>query len=274
MKSNENKSIKTQIKIILLLLDGSKKTQRQIAKEIGKEESTVSKALKYLENDMVVEATSKIINSGGRKNRGLYKSNLCFLTYHLDNGKNILRFIRRILNLKTLREYEAEDLVQYLHKEDRFLEAPIEELSQQLSFPTTKVKDDYKKAFEKEVPIAVRLFLKELFRQSLSFFEYCIKNEPDKLEKTSQDFSWLSQEGVCMEHVDRNYAPKMPDGVIRFGRMLTVLQDIFKICVYNDVLKGYKNTEVIKRFKNIPSISTKKFVIETLNDSEKAFQIG
>lgn len=119
MKSNENKSIKTQIEIVKTLLDGSKKTQRQIADEIIKEESTVSKALRYLEIEEVVTIESKIIESGNR-NKGLYKNNLCRLSFDQDYGQNVLKFFKNVFNLNSLKSDYYDEIITTLQLSDPF----------------------------------------------------------------------------------------------------------------------------------------------------------
>ncbi len=119
MKSNKNTQLKTQIKIVKTLLDGSSKSQRQIAGEINKEESTVSKALFYLRGVIISEG--KIIKSGGRSNKGFYKNNLCRLSYEVDKGIHVLNFFRNVLTEKTLSGQEESDIIKTLTKEDKFI---------------------------------------------------------------------------------------------------------------------------------------------------------
>ncbi|MCZ7393435.1 MAG: hypothetical protein ABOK23_08455 [Candidatus Methanoperedens sp.] len=142
MKSNENKSIKTQIKIILSLLDGSNKPQRQIAKEIEKEESTVSKALRYLEKDKVVAVAPQIINSG-RRNKGMYKNNLCRLSYEVDSGFYVLNFFRSVFAQKTFSKQEENELLNTLQKNDKILEMLVKKQDWLI---------DYEKARQKSEP--------------------------------------------------------------------------------------------------------------------------
>jgi DNA-binding Lrp family transcriptional regulator len=121
METNENKSIKTQIEIVKSLLDGSNKPQRQIANEIGKEESTVSKALGYLVKDNVVAIDPKIIYSG-KHNKGMYKNNLCCLNYELNNGLHILKFLRCVFSLESLRKKDINGLVSVLQNNNKILD--------------------------------------------------------------------------------------------------------------------------------------------------------
>src|SRR5574341_2560435 len=106
MKSNKMPFINTQLKIVRVLLDGSKKHQREIAREIGRKESTISRALDYLVRDKVVCKEKLKTNSGGRKNKGLYDVKKCWLSYEVDKGIYILYFIKNLpeilLNDKSL----------------------------------------------------------------------------------------------------------------------------------------------------------------------------
>ncbi len=120
MKSDgKNNLIKTQIAIILTLLDGSAKSQRQIARKIKKGDSTVSKALVYLKN--VIETEEKEIESGSR-NKGIYKNKLCRLTYNIENGKYVLNFLREISNSGNLKGHYIREYIGTLSKNDKILE--------------------------------------------------------------------------------------------------------------------------------------------------------
>ncbi len=120
MKSNgKNSLIKTQIAIILTLLDGSAKSQRQIAREIKKGDSTISKALVYLKN--VIETEEKEIESGSR-NKGIYKNKLCRLTYDIEDGKYVLDFLRETSSSGTLKGHYIQEYINTLSKNDKILE--------------------------------------------------------------------------------------------------------------------------------------------------------
>lgn len=123
MKSNENPLINTQIDIVKVLLDGKTKSQRQIADEIGKEESTVSKALDYLEGVVIKE--EKEILSGGRRNKGIYKNKLCHLTYQVENGKHVLQFFRKVAKIENLKN--KKDFFDFLQKNDQILSLLVKE---------------------------------------------------------------------------------------------------------------------------------------------------
>jgi len=118
MKSDEIPQIKTQIAIVVALIDGTTKSQRQIAKEIGKEESTVSRALEYLAG--VVKKDDKIIESG-RRNKGKYKNKLCYLTYSTENGQHVLHFLKKVSNYKYVKETDKAEFFNFLKQSDQIL---------------------------------------------------------------------------------------------------------------------------------------------------------
>lgn len=106
MKSNEIPFINTQLKIVRVLLNGEKIYQREIAKKIKRKESTMSRALDYLVKDKVVCKELLKTKCHGRKNEGVYSVKKCWLSYEIDNGKNVLNFIKNLpealLNDKSL----------------------------------------------------------------------------------------------------------------------------------------------------------------------------
>ncbi|HEX7628048.1 MAG TPA: ArsR family transcriptional regulator, partial [Candidatus Methanoperedens sp.] len=106
MKSNENRYLWTQIEIVKTLLDGSKKTQNQIAKETDYDKSTISHAMDDLDKNNIIKRQSKEKESGNR-NKGRYKNKLCWLNFEMDNGSEILRFFNNILKSKKLKQQET-----------------------------------------------------------------------------------------------------------------------------------------------------------------------
>lgn len=115
MKTNKIPFINTQIKIVTNLLDGSKKYQRKIASEIGRGESTTSRALDYLVREKVVEKDKKEV-TGGKRNKGKYPAKLCYLSYEIDNGAHILNFFKTVLLQKNLKKSDEKDIINNLHK--------------------------------------------------------------------------------------------------------------------------------------------------------------
>lgn len=120
MKSNGNKSIRTQVKIVKSLLDGSQKSQRDIAEEIQKKESTISKAISYLKKGGIVHVEEGI--SSGRHNKGIYDCNNCQLTYEIDNGSNVINFIIGVLNLPNLKQEEEYNIIETLRNSEKFID--------------------------------------------------------------------------------------------------------------------------------------------------------
>ena len=96
MKTNKNPYLKTQIEIMKVLLDGSKKPQNQIAKETNYEKSTISHALDNLEKRKVILRERKNLESG-YTNKGNYSNKLCWISFELDDRKPILDFLREMV---------------------------------------------------------------------------------------------------------------------------------------------------------------------------------
>ena len=115
METTKNRYLITHVAIIRSLLDGSKKSQNQIAKETNYEKSTISHALDYLEKKKVIirETTKK---ESGYTNKGNYKNKLCQLSYEVDNGIHVLEFLRDILKLK-----ESASLIPLLQNSDKII---------------------------------------------------------------------------------------------------------------------------------------------------------
>lgn len=115
MHTTKNAKLRTHIEIIKSLLDGSKKTQKQIAKETDYEKSTISHALKDLQGKKVINRVTEKKESG-YTNKGIYDNKLCWLTYEIDNGKHILDFLINLLNQKTLSEQYKENILKNLQE--------------------------------------------------------------------------------------------------------------------------------------------------------------
>ncbi len=165
MKTNKNTQLKTQIKIVKTLLDGSHKSQRQIAAEINREESTVSKALSYLDKEIITE--EKFIQSGGRSNKGVYKNKLCHISYEVDRGIHILNFFKKIFMEKTLSRQEEAVIIRTLTESDKFISIIIDSntwLKDQegkdilLLESTSTLKDFFKKMLQLS-PTFLKVFL-------------------------------------------------------------------------------------------------------------------
>lgn len=220
----ENKSIKTQIQIVKCLLDGSIKSQRQIADEIGKEESTISKALAYLIKEKTVNITPKIIKSG-RKNKGLYKNNQCQLSYHSKNGVNVLMFFKNVLNSKTLKKYEAEEIIDTLRSSDKFIGVLRD------SFMRTN------ESSQRDCVVTVQFYevrLPQMLNLSPSFFEYFLNIGSTTRFWKNQDK--LTVAGfILSKWMERGYFEVSED-----------METIFEHFVFSDVLKGCSNPEAME----------------------------
>jgi hypothetical protein len=188
MKTNKNTQLKTQIKIVKTLLDGSYKSQRQIAAEINREESTVSKALSYLKDVILTE--ERIIISGGRSNKGLYKNKLCHLSYEVEKGIHILNFYKNVFTEKTLSRQEEAEIFKTLTEEDKFISIIMDQEGKDIllleSTPTLKN------------------FLKQMLQLSPTFLEEILLMVSfDNFKKTWLELNpWLESSSIKMTTQD------------------------------------------------------------------------
>jgi DNA-binding Lrp family transcriptional regulator len=257
MEPNKIPSIKTQIAIVKTLLNGSPKPQRKIAEEIGKEESTISKAIGYLKKANVVDIVPKSIKSGGRSNTGMYLNNLCSLTYDLGHGVNILLFFKSVFTLKFLKESETENIINTLQKSDKILDTLLDQ------HPELCLKEFPPEAWErareeeKKIPGVEETFKmivegtiepgKEEFKKYLkispAFFKICLLNDTKYIEQKVR-FMYLgfAREYVFDEEqlqtIDRNRTPEL--------RARNIL---YKFCVImEDLNKSPDNLTMVEEF--------------------------
>lgn len=273
MESNENKSIKTQISIVKSLLDGSSKSQRQIAKEINKEESTVSKALGYLSKAKVVVITPHVIQSG-YKNKGMYKNNLCRLSYDLDKDFNILNFLKNfldpktlkpldydldnffnvliffknVLNSQTLKQSEVEDIINTLQKYDKIIDLAYGFFL----WTGDEIYDDWgglALLFHEEYPYMIR----DMFRLSGSFLENFLRYEsfPFSFERICQDIYAREDKDYELQYGKEKITIDgkpvvIVNMIIDFD---TIILEAFRYSVINDIIHGFRNPEALKLIK-------------------------
>lgn len=238
--------IKTQIEIIKCLLDGSIKSQRQIADEIGKAESTVSKDLAYLKKEKIVNITSKTIMSG-KKNKGLYNNNQCQLSYHSENGVNVLMFFRNVLNLKTLKRYEVEDIINTLRSSDNFI-GFLRDFFRGINGDSKEDCADTVHFYNVKIP--------QMFKLSPSFFEYFLNiGSTTRFWKISTGTLTVSE---FISHVweERGYFEVSED-----------TETIFEHCIFNDVLKECSNPEAMEWIKQ--KHQNRLFRVEQFNTTLK-----
>ncbi|MBU4220350.1 MAG: winged helix-turn-helix domain-containing protein [Euryarchaeota archaeon] len=157
METTKNPYLRTHIAIIKALLDGSKKTQNQIAKETNYEKSTISHALDYLENKKKVIIREPIKKESGYTNKGNYNNKLCWLTYEVDNGTHVLEFLREILNKDT-------SFITDLQKSDKIIK---------LIFPYIMAETNYNEILYPEI----FNYIPDMVRLSPTFFKNFLKNE-------------------------------------------------------------------------------------------------
>lgn len=236
MESNKIPSIKTQIAIVNTLLDGSPKPQRKIAEEIGKEESTISKAIGYLKKANVVDIVPQSIKSGGRSNTGMYPNNLCSLTYDLDHGMNILLFFKSVLTLKFLKESETEDIINTLQKSDKILSMLSETHKMSCVYkaglPQAETSDRGMSISKPEIDKAMEDF-KEQLTLSPTFFEACLNNDSGDLH---------NKHALIFSIFEGKFTP---DSILINKYNGLVLDRLFEACVISDILKGNEPLEAV-----------------------------
>jgi hypothetical protein len=243
MEPNKIPSIKTQIAIVKTLLDGSPKPQRKIAEEIGKEESTISKAIGYLKKAYVVDIVPQSIKSGGRSNTGIYTNNLCSLTYDLDHGIKIVLFFKSVLTLKFLKESETEDIINTLQKSDKIISMVADKEKELAIKKACLVNEKYNckiknrlqniKITDDEINKEMEDF-KEKLRISPLFFKICLEAELMGLNNNVGEITKFELEPPQ----DSPMFSILWDGL--------VMDSIFKTCVYAEYLQGIKNDDALE----------------------------
>lgn len=256
---NDNPYLKTQINIVITLLDGSEKTQDQIANETGYEKSNISKAIKDLEKKNVIIREKEIIKDSGRTNKGDYLHNLCHLPYEVDNGFNIWKFFWYVLNLKYLKQQEVVDIYKTLQKNDKFLDVlvAIHPLLSQSPFSISAMVTLYKgygKNINADAQIqAEKNLFKNQLKSSSFFFRTCLQH--DSIEVISffkkiyisftQDYTFddkdtrLANEVINLHFKLRNFA--------------------FKFCLFVDAINGDINLENVEYLKKKYDVYSKVY---------------
>jgi DNA-binding MarR family transcriptional regulator len=252
MVSNENAYLKTQIAIVKTLLDGSRKTQNQIAAETNYEKSTISHAIDDLEKRNInIIKREEIKKESGNRNKGKFKNKLCWLTYEIDNGLKILEFFRDALNLKTLKQQEAEEIIETLQKNDKFLGILLEKhpLFYKLYFNSQKVVEIFEgQGIDVDELIQTEKddFKKKL-KSSPTFFKICFLNETENIINIFTHMYWFFiTEYVCdksgtKEGID---IKNVMDGQDR-APLLRLRNIGYKVCTFVDVLNGLPDSQLL-----------------------------
>lgn len=219
MNSNKNPNLKTEIEIVKALLDGSKKTQNQIAEETKYEKSTISHALRDLEIKSVITRAETKIDSG-RTNKGKYKNKLCWLTYEVDNGKPVLEFLREILK-------KDNSLISDLQKSDRVVSLLVEKhktvWEQKARYGLHNAEDDFK----------------QKLRISPKFFNLCLDCESCAL---SNDL---------LRDISSIFNPEFVHSNPEFWNLISGYDLIFKACVTSDLLNGDRINEPFEKIHQL-----------------------
>lgn len=245
MKSNENPYLRTQIAIVKTLLSGSKKTQKQIADETNYEKSTISHALDDLEkkNIIIRESTKK---ESGNRNKGKYKNNLCWLTYEINNGYEILQFFKDVLNLRTLKQQEAKDIIETLQKNNKFLDILLYKhpILCHSIFSISEVVASFNESganinAEEEIQSEKEDFKNKL-KSSPTFFKICFLNDSEYIINIFTQMYWFLMTEYVFDTTDIKDGCNIKE--IRDGHKYAPpfrLRNIgYKVCVFMDVLNG------------------------------------
>jgi DNA-binding Lrp family transcriptional regulator len=213
MKSNKNPYLKTQTEIIKTLLDGSKKTQNQIAKETDYEKSTISHALNDLEKKKVILREPIKIESG-YTNKGIYNNKLCWLTYEVDNGEHVLDFLREILDPIIISDLQKSDKV--------------------ISLLADIVQIKRYSSNGEEIPLTTDYFevCKNMLRLSPSFFKNILTNDEFATKWTL----------IACSIRTPSYGIPTPEYRDVSG-ILNIIIPPLEHCVINDVLKGVSTSD-------------------------------
>ncbi len=106
--------------------------------------------------------------------------------------------------------------------------------------------DDFKEFLEE-----YRMDLKSKLSHSARFFELFLNNESDELKKLFMNHFLHSERGQAYEYIKTHFDLKESNGLIEYLFFSTAIEQIFKICINNDVLNGYKNVEAIETIKEL-----------------------
>lgn len=239
MKSNENPHLKTQIKGIKVLLDGSKKTQNQIAKETNSSKSSISHAFNGLEKRNIIKRET-IKKYSGYTNKGNYTNKNCWLTYDVDNGSEVMRFFQEVLKLKKLKTQEATDIIENLQKYEKsiymILKKHPESCYPDLSKPAcVGIYKDYDPTTNVEVRIEQERdeFISQL-QSSQKFFKIFLMNDSETIKKKFNESYWFSINDYIKGHTNAAFEKGEFDQV----HPLILRNVCYKDCVKIESLDG------------------------------------
>lgn len=224
METTKNPYLRTHIAIIKALLDGSKKTQNQIAKETNYEKSTISHALDYLEKKKKVIIREPIKKESGYTNKGNYNNKLCWLTYEVDNGKHVLEFLREILKKypSLISDLQKNDKIFSILEDNDFLDSYVG-------------------------------ILRDLLRLSSSFFESYLIQDSFFDDFTKIMIKLIDEHGHYSEENNR-----FGRAYLKYGIHVTsfqeehyhfILFEMFRHSLIKDHLKGCLNPEAISFYQ-------------------------
>jgi hypothetical protein len=205
IKKSTNSNLKTHIAIVKTLLDGSKKTQRQIAKDTDYKESTISKALAGLKKDNVVQILE------GQKINKNYSSHQVWLSYEIDNGRYVIEFIRNVNSIKKFNTFISELF-------------PSEKLIDMIIFQQDKI-----------VEVIDSAHFRNMLCSSPSFFENFLVNTCflEEFLKLSLEMNPLNPEFGCFDKQKTKVMLLRIPSDLYNGAILA-----FQHCVINDFLKS------------------------------------
>lgn len=219
----KNRYLRTQIAITKTLLDGSKKTQNQIAKETKYSKSTISHAIKELDVKKII-LRDPIKKESGYTNKGKYENKLCHLSFEIDNGNHVLNFFRSVLSEKTLSKQAENEILKTFGESEKIISRIVNNNKDHASW----LKDPAGQDFFKKMLQLSPTFLKIYLNSDLTF----------------QNFkeTWLKL----------NFNEKANIEVTDFFLYF----EMFKYSIVNDGIEGYDTQKAIDFIKEKLNLST------------------
>ncbi len=167
-------------------------------------------------------------------------------------------FIDDIKQIRKIAEFFDDEIVPILNKSDVAVD-----LVRDSVLGNERIRDLYEDSYS-----SVLFYNSDIprwFKLSPSFFEFCLYNDIETINKRWEDYYLLTDVGVAF--IERRIRFKGQSNSNFFEeRFFEAMEKIFEHCVLNDVLNGWSNPEAIEHLK-----SKKKERIEVTHSSDKIY---